>query len=172
MGKFTYIWFIAASNTWSLIKNFQYWNKWENVNCFQEDQATLCQPSCILREYTQIKYGLLEVVDFDFSDLWLLGIFFLHLKVISIRYENPSKHICSDSSLWHRQETLNCFCVNKATVMNSHSNWLGKNFYGLLLWLRGSGTWSPRYVCDWWTQITIFPKLSVCHLQKHNHEVE
>lgn len=84
------------------------------------------------------------------------------------------KHVCNDSSLWHRQETLNCFCVNKVTVMNSHtsSNQLNKNFYSLLLRLRESGNWSPNYVCDWWAQNTISPKLSVCHLQKHNCEAE
>lgn len=47
--------------------------------------------------------------------------FFLCLSVISICYENPSTSEMILHSGTDRQET-NCFCVNKGTVMNSHTN--------------------------------------------------
>lgn len=104
------------------------------MNCFQEDQATLCQLSCILKRIQASGSSW-------FWFLWPLAAWnFLSTFKGDKHLLWKPKHVCSDSALWHRQETLNCFCVNKATVMNSqtNSNWLNKNFYGLLLWLRGS----------------------------------
>lgn len=125
-------------------------------------QLCLCQPSCTLREHTQIKYRFLEVANLDFSDLCLLGIFYLLLTVISTHYKNPSMSAMILHSGSDRR--LSLFCVKSySDTVNSHtnSNWLNENFYGLLLWLKELGKGISSYFCFWWVQSKFSKTVSV-----------
>jgi len=116
----------------------------EKYQPFQEDQVTLCQPSL---SYMRTHTDIIQASGSSwFWFFWPLAAwnFLSTFKGDEHSLWRP-KHVCNDSSLWHGQETLDGFCVNKATRINSHtnSNWLDKSFCGLFCGLEDQGTGVP-----------------------------